>query len=133
MAYTKQNWECGDLITADKMNHIEDGIEDASSGGGSLIVTVTSRTATAEECSGGGYVEEYSHSWQEIYDALASGTPCYYGYVYEGIAALEPIVGAEIESNLYKVICIEATDNEVSSASLRFDSATSKKHTTCNA
>lgn len=33
MAYTKQNWECGDLITADKMNHIEDGIEDASSGG----------------------------------------------------------------------------------------------------
>ena len=33
MAYTKQNWECGDLITADKMNHIEDGIEAASSGG----------------------------------------------------------------------------------------------------
>lgn len=34
MAYTKQNWECGDLITADKMNHIEDGIEEAGSGGG---------------------------------------------------------------------------------------------------
>lgn len=133
MAYTKQNWECGDLITADKMNHIEDGIEGASSGGGSLIVTVTDRTATAEECPGGGYVEEYNHSWQEIYDALASGTPCYYGYVYEGGAALEPILSAEIESNLYKVTVIEVAGNVVSSHSLLFDSATSKKRTTCNA
>ena len=40
MAYTKQNWECGDLITADKMNHIEDGIEDASSGGSEQIVVI---------------------------------------------------------------------------------------------
>ena len=30
MAYTKQTWANGDTITADKLNHIEDGIEDAS-------------------------------------------------------------------------------------------------------
>lgn len=26
MAYVKQNWECGETITADKLNHMEDGI-----------------------------------------------------------------------------------------------------------
>lgn len=33
MSYTKQTWDTGDLITAAKMNHIEDGIEAASEGG----------------------------------------------------------------------------------------------------
>ena len=77
MAYTKQNWECGDLITADKMNHIEDGIEEASSGGGSLIVTVTSREATVEECPDGGTVVELSHTWQQMHDAIAAGKQVY--------------------------------------------------------
>ncbi len=27
MAYEKQNWQTGDIITAEKMNYIEDGIE----------------------------------------------------------------------------------------------------------
>ena len=30
MAYEKHTWECDELITADKLNHMEDGIEDAS-------------------------------------------------------------------------------------------------------
>lgn len=32
MAYTKQTWETGEVITADKLNHIEDGIENNNSG-----------------------------------------------------------------------------------------------------
>ena len=32
MAYEKQVWNCGDTITADKMNHIEEGIENAQNG-----------------------------------------------------------------------------------------------------
>ena len=35
MSYTKTNWNSGDVITAEKLNKIEDGIEDASSGSGS--------------------------------------------------------------------------------------------------
>ena len=31
MAYEKQNWQCGDVVTAEKLNHMEDGI--ANSGG----------------------------------------------------------------------------------------------------
>lgn len=42
MAYEKQNWVCGDTLTAEKLNHMEQGIEDASqSGGGSEIVNMT--------------------------------------------------------------------------------------------
>lgn len=45
MAYEKQEWKCGDTLTADKLNHMEQGIEDASqSGGGSEIVNATMAT-----------------------------------------------------------------------------------------
>lgn len=37
MAYEKQTWECGETITAEKLNHIEDGIASASSGGGGKL------------------------------------------------------------------------------------------------
>lgn len=35
MAYTKTNWKDGDVISAEKMNKIEQGIEDAGASGGS--------------------------------------------------------------------------------------------------
>lgn len=34
MSYTKQNWKTGDIISAEKLNHIESGIEAAAQGGG---------------------------------------------------------------------------------------------------
>lgn len=34
MAYEKQTWSCGESITAEKLNHMEEGIESASQGGG---------------------------------------------------------------------------------------------------
>lgn len=37
MSYTKQTWNNGDVITAEKLNHMEEGIaEGGSSGGGPL-------------------------------------------------------------------------------------------------
>lgn len=33
MAYEKKTWECGETITAEALNHMEDGIEEASQGG----------------------------------------------------------------------------------------------------
>ena len=36
--YSKQTWKNGDVITEDKLNHIEDGI---ANGGGVLIITST--------------------------------------------------------------------------------------------
>lgn len=80
MAYTKQNWECGDLITADKMNHIEDGIEEASSGGVLTVNVVTTDPALNQSRSeapllraggGGGITDTWlDKTWQQIYDAF---------------------------------------------------------------
>ena len=39
MSYTKQTWNTGDIITAQKLNHMEDGI--VQGGGGSLLVKFT--------------------------------------------------------------------------------------------
>lgn len=39
MSYEKQNWTTGDIITADKLNHMEDGIYSNSQSGGAKTVT----------------------------------------------------------------------------------------------
>lgn len=40
MAYEKTNWQTGDVITAEKLNHMDQGIEDNST----YIIDLTSRT-----------------------------------------------------------------------------------------
>ena len=52
MSYTPTNWATGDVITAEKLNKLEQGV---ASGGGVLIVTGTNGTL--------------DKTWQEIYDA----------------------------------------------------------------
>ena len=32
MSYEKQTWVCGETITADKLNHMEEGIEECCGG-----------------------------------------------------------------------------------------------------
>lgn len=41
MTYDKYNWTTGEVITADKLNHMEDGIENADGGGNEFVFTVT--------------------------------------------------------------------------------------------
>ena len=44
MAYTRHHWVCGETVTAELLNNIEDGIEEAlacCSGGGGDTVTIT--------------------------------------------------------------------------------------------
>lgn len=67
MAYEKQNWQSGDVITSAKLNHMEDGIAGA---GGTLVI-------------GGFSYDNYGNilgtsdkTWQEIDDALAAGARC---------------------------------------------------------
>ena len=55
MSYTKTNWETGDIITAEKLNHMEDGIAD----GGVLFINIDSND--------NNYVMD--KTWQQIYDA----------------------------------------------------------------
>ena len=56
MSYTKNTWANGDVITATKLNHMEDGIEGAGSGGGgfdaTLVISVEDETPVVTVASG---------------------------------------------------------------------------------
>lgn len=67
MAYEKQVWNCGDTITADKMNHIEQGIENASSGDALFVKYDHSET------EGRTTTYYFDKTWQEVHDALVAG------------------------------------------------------------
>lgn len=58
MSYEKQTWETGQVITAEKLNHMEDGI-----GGGILVVS------EIETQEGSKYRYSLSSTWQQILDA----------------------------------------------------------------
>ena len=63
MSYEKQTWTTGETITAAKLNHMEEGIEDAGGSGGVLVVheTVT------------GTVHTLDKTWAEILAAAQTG------------------------------------------------------------
>lgn len=56
MSYTPTEWATGDVVTAEKLNKIENGIASAG-GGGVLIANMSPNTG------------ELDKTWQEIYDA----------------------------------------------------------------
>lgn len=60
MAYEPTNWSDGDIVTAEKLNKIEQGVTNAGAGsGGGMVVEINA-------------VEDdmvMNHTWKEIYDA----------------------------------------------------------------
>ena len=65
MSYTKQAWETGDLITAAKLNHIEDGVDGAY--GMVVVATMTTEDDTTT----------LDKTYQDISDALTAGKVVY--------------------------------------------------------
>lgn len=65
MSYEKQTWQTGDIITAEKLNHMEEGIT-----GGTLIIGGFSRDNERN------IVGVADKTWQEIHDALVAGKEC---------------------------------------------------------
>ena len=70
MAYEPKTWVTGEVITAEKLNHIEQGIETATT----LYVTVTQEDTTYT----------LSHSYTEIYNAVTAGKNVYIIVAEEG-------------------------------------------------
>ena len=85
MAYTKQNWENGDVITADKLNHMEDGIAEGGSGGGIFVVNFTYDEQV------GKYTAD--KTIQEIETATLSG-PVIGNLVYDGYPGNTHVLGS---------------------------------------
>lgn len=79
---TKQVWNCGDTITADKMNHIEEGIENASSGGGGVEPLIVKAVSLETETDGGKTYKTITTdtTFQQVADAIANGRPSYLGF-----------------------------------------------------
>ena len=67
MAYEKNNWQSGDVVTSEKLNHLEDGVSNA---GGTLVIGGFSNNQY------GNVTGTSDKTWQEIHDALAAGKEC---------------------------------------------------------
>ena len=68
MSYEKQTWTTGETITAEKLNHLEDGVASAGSGGGGSTATViydASNFFVGEEegTINGEVIDEIAQSW----------------------------------------------------------------------
>ena len=67
MSYEKNIWKTGDIVTSEKLNHMEEGIESGGgSGGGVLVVPMT-----VDESTQG---LTFQKTWKEIFDAIAGGS-----------------------------------------------------------
>lgn len=55
--YEKQNWKTGDVITQEKLNHMEDGIASAIANAGAVLIVNANENGTLDK------------TWQEIHDA----------------------------------------------------------------
>ena len=65
MAYEKQTWHTGDVITEGKLNHMEDGIAAAYE---VMMLTITVDTSDPNETK---YI--LSKTWKEINDFISAG------------------------------------------------------------
>ena len=68
MSYIPTNWNTGDIVTSEKLNHIEDGVKDAY-----VMMNVGNVTLNLSSVSG-----TLDKTWQEIFDAVSNGNICYF-------------------------------------------------------
>ncbi len=96
MRYDKQNWQTGEVITANKLNHIEDGI--AGAGGGVLI------TGTTME----GGKPTLTNTWQEVFDAPLTVLP--FAMSEDNIITLTSSEVAKISDSDYQISFASLSD-----------------------
>lgn len=119
MSYEKQTWQSGDTITANKLNHMESGIE--NSGGSSddnlFVITISVEDTVASS----------DKTWREITEAFNAGKNCIYiwneerSYFDEGVEHIsisqrsgqvigtdyyESSVGGQLSEETYKTTLI---------------------------
>lgn len=112
MSYTKTTWATGDVVSSEKLNHLEQGVYDASNG--TFIITVTPDT----EADGGSCTAD--KTFAEVLDAYNNGklpivlfysNPAFSEILYPysivnfsstyGTAVFNAIVFTEIEERYY--------------------------------
>ena len=97
MAYTPKVWACGDTITANDLNHIEEGIA-KSSGGGTSEPLMVNYTHTED------HMRYFDKTWQQVHDAYMNGQPVIFdandddGIVFEAVIGCGPTYEAPVET-----------------------------------
>lgn len=66
MSYTPTDWKTGDVIIAEKLNHLEEGVATATSSSTTIFPIVINYDETTKTFT-------LSRTWQEIHDAIDSG------------------------------------------------------------
>lgn len=74
MSYEKQTWQTGDVITAEKLNHMEDGIA-SGGGGGSSDFSTAEVTVIANSGSGGVALTGGINGYSEGFAFIRNGDP----------------------------------------------------------
>lgn len=99
MAYTKNTWKTGDIVSSVKLNHMEDGIANSEN------VFIVGGVSFGD----GGIEGTLDKTWQEIYDAMQSKI-CIIVITLENhiVQALITNVGLDPEGN-YSVFTVENT------------------------
>ena len=85
MAYEKHVWQTGQVITADKLNNIQDGINEERE---RERVYKVNLTLQGDGTDGNPYRYETDKTWQEIADAFDAGQKCLINYTIEDAEGL---------------------------------------------
>lgn len=110
MAYEKQTWVTGEVITKEKLNHMEDGIAD-SGGSGVFIANLDMETHSLDK------------TWNEINTAVTNRQPCYVKpIVGEDSNFMLPLLGSSVfNDNEYLVVVLFAQGATVTTMNLTTD------------
>lgn len=109
MSYVQQTWETGDIITAEKLNHIESGIGGESGGGSSYKVNPT---LGQEDPQTHKVIITLDKTYAEILAMAQTGyvfmlltsenTPDAFG-IEEGVIQYEPLYSLQYSDSVYSV------------------------------
>ena len=119
MAYEKQTWQTGDVVTAAKLNHMEDGIE---AGGGVTVIPLEFESD----------VFRTSVTWQTIKDLVHGGDQVMLFYEFDfpddGYyqAMIYHVMGVIEEDGNYSLYTVSALDGAAEGAIFSAISADSK-------
>ena len=106
MAYTPKTWQCDDTITADELNRMEQGIAEASQGGGDTLVVRVDHT---DDSSFPNVNFIYDKTWREVYNAITNGDVVVFPTNNPKARQRQHIavgVSGDEEQGLYTVICL---------------------------
>ena len=116
MSYISTNWKTGDIVTSEKLNHMEDGIANSES---VMIITVVTEdpAQSAKNLLRAKINDKFlDKTWQQIFDALNTGKVCVIKNGDETYVEIDFVTTAGERDGSYIVMSNKDVTYEASSA-----------------